>query len=145
MNAKRMKVIAELTQAAALVGCAHGQKEANVELLKIERQDARTRTTESYTGYLNAKGRLVRHGLYVDHYPSGAKYVEAHYKHGKLDGEFRVFTEEGQTALVGSYKQGKPWDGLLQSGDHVKRYADGKFCGYVNLADPQGTNTASRR
>ncbi len=133
---------AHLLLAAGLAGCVHQPQEGQVDLLRIDHQDPQTRTTESYTGYVDPEGRLVKHGLSVDRYPSGAKYVESHYTHGRLDGEFRVFTEEGQTALVGTYKDGKPWEGLFQCGDHIKKYETGKFRGYVtDLVDPRAANS----
>jgi antitoxin component YwqK of YwqJK toxin-antitoxin module len=125
-----MNLLAQLTLAMAVVGCASQQEMEKLDLLKVE-HSTDSGMKEVYTAYLNGKWQMVRHGTYIVYYPGGAKYLEAHFVHGKLDGELGVFTERGKAIIVGLYKQGKPWEGVFLEGHQCTRYREGRFSGTV--------------
>jgi antitoxin component YwqK of YwqJK toxin-antitoxin module len=89
-------------------------------------------TYYEYTAYTGLFGREVIHGKYEAWYKkNGLKYIEAEYSKGKLNGVFILYWRDGKGKYEGVWKDGKPWDGVVQVGHELKRYSTGKFMGTV--------------
>jgi antitoxin component YwqK of YwqJK toxin-antitoxin module len=49
----------------------------------------------------------IKNGAYYRYYPKGALYEQSNYKHGFLEGERRLFHEDGYLEVKENYKEGK--------------------------------------
>ena len=123
MNARLLTLVASTF---VFVGCEHGTPQ-QPNLVKVERVDKDTKLKETYTAYTDSKGREVKHGSCVIWWDNGAKYVEANYDHGELDGKCSVFSENGKVQIEGWYRHGKPWDGEFHFGHEIRKYDAGKL------------------
>jgi len=63
----------------------------------------------------------------VNYYPNKQKYVEANYKNGLKDGEWRSYREDGTLWSIHHYKNGKE-DGVFKTyHENGKLYIDGAY------------------
>ena len=89
-------------------------------------------TYSEYTAYIGFFGREVIHGKFEMWYKkNGPKYIEAEFSKGKLNGKVIIFWKDGKGKYEGVWKDGKPWDGIVQVGHELKRYSNGKLIGTV--------------
>lgn len=63
--------------------------------------------------YARKKDNFDKHGPYQSFYPNGTLYEERNYKNNLLDGESKVYSENGQLDYVEHHKDGK-YEGLYQ-------------------------------
>ena len=115
-----------------LTGCMAQKSQPHSSLstsnvVKVQKVDTDTKLKSEYFAYTDAKGREVKHGIFIALYENGRKYIEANYDRGELDGKCTIFTEEGKSEVEGVYRRGKPWDGEFQVGHEIRRFAAGKL------------------
>ncbi len=131
MRANGIRHLIGLAVLVLLVGCTNPDAYSPPQQVTVEHYEKQTRSKEVYSAYIDSRGRLVMHGSYINYYANGKKYIEANYEHGKLQGQFKLYSIDGASADVGTYRQGKPWDGLLQRGHSMVRYSNGVAIGVV--------------
>ena len=84
-----------------------------------------------YTAYRDFLGREKIEGKFEMWYPNGKKYIEASYSKGELNGPVIIFWKDGAGRYEGVWKDGRPWDGVVQVGHELKKFRDGKFVALV--------------
>lgn len=112
--------------ALLLSGCEYSSKSVP-NVVKVQKIDADTKLKSEYFAYTDAKGREVKHGIFIAWYGNGQKYIDANYDRGELDGKCTIFTEEGKPEVEGVYRHGQPWDGEIQVGHEIRKYSAGKL------------------
>ena len=70
--------------------------------------------------YTLQKGTEIREGMSVSYHPNGKVAIEAPYKNGKLDGEFKSYYESGKPWQTIGYKNG------VEEGASIDYYEDGR-------------------
>lgn len=71
--------------------------------------------------YTRSKKDYAKQGLYVKSYENGKVYEEAQYKDDKLDGQRKIYYENGEVELIENYKNG------LFDGPYQEFYEEGKL------------------
>ena len=115
-----------LLSIAVFIGCSRSAPREPA-VFKVEGIDPETNLQTRYFAYKDMGGREVKHGSFSLSYPSGAKYVEANFVDGLIDGKCVIYSEEGRAEVVGIYRRGEPWDGEFQVGHEIRRYSRGQF------------------
>ena len=62
---------------------------------------------EVYCAWRNAKGRLVKHGLYIGFYGNGQRASKGNYVDGSQNGKWTFWYENGRIRLEAEYRLGK--------------------------------------
>lgn len=60
-----------------------------------------------YARYVGADGAWIRHGPFIELFPTGQPASQGEYAHGKESGMWRDFYPSGQVAAEGSYVEGQ--------------------------------------
>lgn len=71
--------------------------------------------------YTRSKKDYAKQGLYVKSYTNGKAYEEAQYKDDKLDGQRKIYYENGGLELIENYKNG------VFDGPYQEFYEEGKL------------------
>ena len=110
-----------------VVGCSSSRVERRT--YTVEGVDPQSNLKSTIDVYRDRAGREVCHGKYMLWYPSGSKYWEAEFKEGRPDGLCRIFDRNGNVAVQGSYRDGRPWNGTFQVGHEIQTYTNGILVG----------------
>ena len=132
-------VIAAFTVGMLCGGCLCEQpnEESHPKIQRIEKQlDGGGRVV--FDGYYK-DGRAVEHGKSVIFYAGGSRF-EVNCCHGIMDGKCSWYYPDGSLGFEGTYRKGKPWDGVAiptdMRGELPHKYMSGKDGGVWQ--DPKG-------
>lgn len=122
-----------------VIGCSNRKidKEPSLKVQRIEKE-LNGGTHVVFDGYYK-DGQSVEHGQCVVVFKNGLR-CEMLYSHGVANGECKWYYKDGAFAFQGTYKMGKPWNGIVMplgiSVGLPHKYSSGKDNG--PWTDPKG-------
>jgi hypothetical protein len=102
-NQARVNHTAIVPLAAALLAaaCRGGPCPPDTELIGSQK------TTQQSCSYQDSNGRVVRHGPFIEWHANGRKSEEGSYRHGKPDGHWTYWDENGREIVERDFRDGE--------------------------------------